>query len=359
MHLIRDMNLSGKIPLVFWDEFDSALSGKPLGWLRYFLAPMQDGEFRQGQTIHPIGQAIFVFIGGTSHRMQDFGKGLSDDDLRAMKVPDFLSRLKGYVNVLGPNPPEGESANNKSAHDFYYIIRRAILLRSLLRRKAPQLFQKKGNKDILQIDHGVLRAFLTVKKYKHGIRSMVSVITMSQLSGKTSYQRSSLPPEGQLDLHVDGQEFLALVQEVELTGALLEELSIAHHKIFCEDMAAKGYKSGSTTDEENKIHSSLRPYSELPEDEKNQNRDAVRAIPQKLASIGYIMIPVRSNAPPFQFSKGSEELEKLAQTEYERWRKIKQDDEWRYSGRADQKKSHSAIHSWKDLSDMRKEKRND
>ncbi len=44
-HQIRDVALSGKIPLAFWDEFDSPLDGKKLGWLRFFLAPMQDGEF--------------------------------------------------------------------------------------------------------------------------------------------------------------------------------------------------------------------------------------------------------------------------------------------------------------------------
>ena len=34
---MRDEALRGKIPLVFWDEFDSSLEGMPLGWLRYFL----------------------------------------------------------------------------------------------------------------------------------------------------------------------------------------------------------------------------------------------------------------------------------------------------------------------------------
>ena len=64
-HLVRDCVLAGKIPLVFFDEFDTSLEGKELGWLRYFLAPMQDGEFLDRGTPHPIGQAIFVFAGGT------------------------------------------------------------------------------------------------------------------------------------------------------------------------------------------------------------------------------------------------------------------------------------------------------
>ena len=67
---MRDLGLSGKLPLVFWDEFDTALEGQPLGWLRYFLAPMQDGAFQDGQITHPIGRAIFVFAGGTAERME-------------------------------------------------------------------------------------------------------------------------------------------------------------------------------------------------------------------------------------------------------------------------------------------------
>ncbi len=39
LHRVRDVVLSGKIPLVFWDEFDSRLKDQDLGWLRFFLSP--------------------------------------------------------------------------------------------------------------------------------------------------------------------------------------------------------------------------------------------------------------------------------------------------------------------------------
>ena len=65
-HQVRDISLGGMLPLVFWDEFDTSLAGTPLGWLRYFLSPMQDGRFQEGQISHPLGGAIFVFAGGTS-----------------------------------------------------------------------------------------------------------------------------------------------------------------------------------------------------------------------------------------------------------------------------------------------------
>lgn len=77
-HKVRDISLLGKLPLVFFDEFDSDFHGR-LGWLKYFLAPMQDGVFREGDTIHPIGKAIFVFAGGTSSTFQDFRGELLED----------------------------------------------------------------------------------------------------------------------------------------------------------------------------------------------------------------------------------------------------------------------------------------
>ena len=107
---MRDIGLSGKIPLVFWDEFDTSLEETPLGWLRYFLAPMQDGKFQEGQINHPIGRAIFVFAGGTSSSMAEFDKG-TEENFKSAKGPDFVSRLKGYINVLGPNPVKGRAGD--------------------------------------------------------------------------------------------------------------------------------------------------------------------------------------------------------------------------------------------------------
>lgn len=331
LHQVRDVNLSGKIPLVFWDEFDTTLEGKPLGWLRYFLAPMQDGSFREGQIIHPIGRAVFVFAGGTSHRMESFGQDLEPEEYRAAKVPDFVSRLKGYVNILGPN-------RQTATADPHHIIRRAILLRSILQRNAPRLFQKQDGRDVLDMDTGVLRAFLQTGAYKHGIRSMESIVAMSLLSGKASFERSSLPSETQLDLHVDGQEFLALVQRMDLEGELLEKLAEANHELFCEGLSA----------EERKTHTSAKPFAELPEQEKEQNRGAVRDIPNKLARIGHVMIPARSDEPPFEFP--GPHLDQLAEMEHERWMQQKIDAGWRHAAETDKENQlHSALVPWNEL----------
>lgn len=352
LHQVRDVALAGKIPLVFWDEFDSPLAGKPLGWLRYFLAPMQDGRFQEGQITHPVGRAIFVFAGGTCERMEDFGQGLDPVDFRAAKGPDFVSRLRGYVNILGPDP---QKDSNGTGADPYYIIRRAILLRSILQRNAPHLFQKSGGRGILNIDRGVLRAFLGTPRYRHGVRSIEAIVAMSLLAGKTGFERSGLPSEAQLDLHVDGRDFLALVQQMDLEGELLEKLAEAAHEVFCDGLRASGYKFGPQTDEVLKTHSSLRPYAELPEHEKEQNRGNVRDIANKLARIGYVMIHARGNEPPFGFP--GDDLEMLAEMEHERWMTQMLRQGWQYAPEKDKiKKLHDALLPWDKLPEKQKEK---
>jgi hypothetical protein len=349
-HQVRDKALSGKTPLVFWDEFDTTLDGKLLGWLRYFLAPMQDGEFREGQIVHPIGKSIFVFAGGTNHSMEEFAARLSNEEYRDSKLPDFVSRLRGFLNILGPNC-HGDDATD----DPYYIIRRAILLRSILERNAPQLLHEIRDKRTIDIDEGVLRAFLLTKEYKHGARSIEGIVLTSRLMGKNSFERSSLPTEAQLNLHVNGREFYSLVHVMEPDDDLLEKLAEAAHEVFCGHLREEGYKYGPETRESDKIHSSLRPYSELSENEKEQNRNNVRDIPNKLLSIGYAMIPVRGKEKPSAL--GEEEVERLVRIEHKRWMQEKLDTGWKFAKEtAKSKKRHRLLVPWEDLPPEEKEK---
>jgi hypothetical protein len=342
LHQVRDAALSGLMPLVFWDEFDTSLNKQELGWLAHFLAPMQDGTFQRGQINHAIGRSIFVFAGGTKETMEEFDLGAADAPFRNAKGPDFVSRLRGYVNILGPNPRRGDESA-----DPYFIIRRAILLRSILRRDAYHLFEE-GALEKLNIDSGVLRGLLLTKEYKHGVRSMESLIAMSWLSGKRRFTRSALPAATQLDLHVDAVEFQALVQQIELEGELLERLAEAAHEVFCDGLRARGYRLGTQTNERQKTHRWLVPYPELATEEKEQNRGNVRDIPAKLARVGYVMIPARSNEPPFNFP--GPDLESLAEMEHERWTKEKLKSGSRWGPRNDPKKKlHKDLLPWRRL----------
>ena len=195
---VRDCTVEGRLPLVFWDEFDAAQDGRALGWLASFLAPMQDGTFVESGAVRPIGAAVFVFAGGTNPTMGAFKARAVEH--AAAKATDFLSRLRGYIDTLGPNPSD--------ADDQTYVLRRALLLRAVLSGRAPRLAE--GGR--LRVDPGVLRAFLGAPAYVHGARSMESIVEMSALTGAGSFERAALPAAHQLAIHVDAPAFLALLR---------------------------------------------------------------------------------------------------------------------------------------------------
>lgn len=280
--------------------------------------------------------------------MQEFGADLEESEARVVKLPDFISRLKGYLNVLGPNPIAGET-------DPYYIIRRALILRVLFELNVPQIIHEDGGVRRVDIDRGILRAFLEARRYKHGVRSIETILTMSMLAGQHSFERSNLPPENQLNLHVDGLEFLSLVQQMNLQGELLEKLAEAAHEVFCEGLIAWGYQYGPDTDEAKKTHRELLPFAELSEDIKESNRNNVRDIPNKLTMAGYVMVPARSNEPPFDFP-GSD-LELLTRLEHERWMREKLEAGWSHAAVTDKAaKLHQALVDWEQLPESEKEK---
>lgn len=198
-HQIRDLNLKGKMPLVFWDEFDTPLEGRSLGWLQYFLAPMQDGEFTDQGKPHPLGGGIYVFAGATRHSFEEFQTRNNLEDRNAKK-PDFLSRLRAYINIRGIN------GNPNTVEDRLYMIRRAFILRQYLETNAPQI----KSDEQFELETGVLDAFLRVTKYSHGARSMENLIKMSSLDDKRKFELSSLPPDHIVEMHVNVDEFNAL-----------------------------------------------------------------------------------------------------------------------------------------------------
>jgi hypothetical protein len=95
----------------------------------------------------------------------------------------------------------------------------------------------------------------------------------------------------------------------------------------------------------------MKPYSELPDDEKEQNRGNVRDISNKLARAGYVMIPARSNEPPFDFPGA--DLELLAAMEHERWMKAKIEAGWRWAAETDKPNQlHKDLLPWRKLTDQ-------
>ncbi len=201
LHEVKDTGAEGQLPFIFFDEFDSPLKGHRLGWLASFLAPMNDGEFKDGDTVYAIGKAIFVFAGGTAATLAQFSR-FDDEDFVKVKGPDFVSRLRGFVNVMGPN--------RQSEMDDAYLLRRALVLRSnFVRNAKAQCIVERAS---VNVDPSVLRAMLHITTYKHGMRSMDALLDMSTLGLQNRFNLTALPPKAQLDLHVDAQEFIWLTQ---------------------------------------------------------------------------------------------------------------------------------------------------
>ncbi|RZN39764.1 MAG: hypothetical protein EF813_03865, partial [Methanosarcinales archaeon] len=349
-HDVRDIVLEGRVPFVFFDEFDSALDDQRLGWLKYFLAPMQDGEFRDGESTHPLGNAIFVFAGGTKSTYKNFVRNLPENNSSAVaskegndesqlpeeyvkeedaknafrdaKVPDFVSRLRGHINVMGLNRQRKEND-----YDDVFIIRRAKILRTSLKND-PRASGLCNSKDELNIDEGVLRAMLHITKYKHGTRSMKALIEMSRLEGKKRYDLSALPVRDQLDLHVDADEFLFLTKmeryqsilrmqdllNPEETSYLQKEedmvMPVAKliHKDYVEHRDADGTSSDTTV-----------LFEDLPDYLKQSNRDAAEDIPNKLRAINHGIRKITPGKTARTPDITDDEVEKLSSMEHDRF----------------------------------------
>ncbi|GKZ23104.1 hypothetical protein AbraIFM66951_000010 [Aspergillus brasiliensis] len=283
---IRDKALVGDIPVVFFRNFDGEFGAEKLGWLKYFLAPMQDGEFFDHGSRHPIGRAIFVFEQGTPHFNGFPQTQLRYADHPGAKLPDFVSRLrgyvrngggydslknvltwylkddkankplsiglfqscreppdpllkvkkafndalKGYVDILGPSDLGGED------HE-YFAIRRAMLLRSMLER----IFKFDKGKEI-DMDPHVLNALLFTPSVLHGARSLESILAMSNISPGHRIETIHLCEEDQRILHVNDPKFQDYLGSGEVPSDPRDTPENKRHYAWIERKSGRVYK---------------------------------------------------------------------------------------------------------------------
>ncbi|KAI8713537.1 hypothetical protein NCS52_01298400 [Fusarium sp. LHS14.1] len=253
---VRDTALAGETPVVLFDEFDSGFDGKDLGWLKYFLAPMQDGQFLDSGFVRPLGRAIFIFIGGTSSTFSEFkygtevtpadleaakqyardkaaaeeeavrassnGRGSENDAFKATteatkateatktaekNVRDLAAKLLTNDDKKAKKP---DFVSRLSAHinvkgpnksddgDKMFVMRRAMLLQGQLRKHF------KADPKEIHVDDTVLNALLNHKEFPNGTRSIELILQSSRLSGGRRFESSDLPSDEQLSMHVGG-----------------------------------------------------------------------------------------------------------------------------------------------------------
>ena len=197
--LARNSALRGKVPFLFFDEFDCTVAGSPFFWLKHFLAPLQDGEFRSNHIVHPIGRVVFVFAGGVYKKFDDFAEDMKKNSEQVQKsvgdvrktaeAPnfkgiDFLSRLHAHIDIAAFSPsateanvfyPRGDDSR-AILIDPAYLMRRAFTLRSMLEIHLDKIFSKGSRR--AGIDRRIVNALLATKAFSHGARSMEAIIRM-------------------------------------------------------------------------------------------------------------------------------------------------------------------------------------
>jgi len=350
LHQVRDCVLRKKIPIVFWDEFDS----QSYKWLQYLLAPMQDGAFQEGQITHPVGKCIFVFAGGTSYNMHSFGKFNTEEagkDFILKKGPDFISRLNGYINILGPNRrqqfnPDYLKEDEKwkdDPTDLTYSIRRAIFIIGLLRLK---------NSDFpFKMDWGLLNALIKVDRYKHGSRSLANLLNdIRQNNPQNLLLRSWLPSKPTLELYFkDADSFYKyLVIENDFLEMAWEIAPLIH-----------SYWMKKINDPANEY---AVEYCFLPVFIKESNMEAVRRIPRVLGTGGFKI--TRKNDSNKLDEKAYLSiineanqvlLEDMAEKEHELWMEFYEANGWEYSEiRNDYIKKHNCMVPYSQLPESEK-----
>ncbi len=234
-------SLPESVPMVFFDEFDTQLHGTPLGWLRWFLMPMDEGRWRHGPIAYSLKGAIFVFAGGTADRFADFTGRNAPGAKKAFceaKGPDFVSRLRGYVDVRGVNDP------------VHRPLRRAVILHDALKKRHVAVKAGAAGK-ILPIDEDLVDSFLRVGRYRHGARSMRAILEMSSVKGTKGTRRltrSGLPEDHLIAFHVD-RGFLDPRRTgglIQMSGGAETEEAQGRYEEFWNALAKELWRCGAT-----------------------------------------------------------------------------------------------------------------
>ena len=88
------------------------------------------------------------------------------------------------------------------------------------------------------------------------------------------------------------------------TQVEVEKLAEMEHERWVAERRAAGWMAGPERDTERKITPYLVPYAELPEEVKEWDRQAVRAIPEVLAATGFELYRLSADSVSDPFRPG-------------------------------------------------------
>ncbi|MGF7234760.1 MAG: RyR domain-containing protein [Frankia sp.] len=129
-----------------------------------------------------------------------------------------------------------------------------------------------------------------------------------------------------------------------LPRSLREGVARTIHENYLRDRLAEGRAPGSEP--------ALRSWDDLPEHLRDANRAQADGYATHLAALGYTIAAGVDGTPPPQLVLRSDDLERMAEAEHERWMEHKVAQGYRYGARRVEdgpRRSHPWIVAWRDL----------
>jgi hypothetical protein len=145
-----------------------------------------------------------------------------------------------------------------------------------------------------------------------------------------------------------GKAFYHLVNEIELEESIIEKMAVGIHAIY-----TLVFESGKvenplliTKDEFVSFYEKMNKLPEaMPHDEVSQNYHNARKIPEKLAAVGFSIVPLAAKEPEGKFT--NEEFETVSRLEHIRWVRHQIDNGWRFAPVKNKAiKQHDALVAW-------------
>jgi hypothetical protein len=352
---MRDASATGSLPVVTFKNFGAVLeSDSPL--LNSFMTLVSSGTFTDQGSERQLGHAVLFFSIDQETVDSDSAPTPVATEFTLRRRPTtpsaaewnrmytdespLLDSLHGIVNILGPN------CTGKD--DRMFAIRRAMMLRQIVKQKYPHM-EVNG---IISFDDAVLHALLLTPKFKQGLGSLEKIISTSRLSHRTKFDVSALPPEEQIQLHVDGRVFMSFLRSPKLPPALRERLA---HGLF--ETYKKQRELMARTDAQRRDLQSDRSYCDW-EDLSGELKESTRAqaddIPRKLRATGCFMLNDGAQEPrgePFIQIKRFDEkdLLMLSEMEHERFNAERLQRQWRMGPRNGKQRTTPFLVPWRDL----------
>ncbi|KAI1075542.1 hypothetical protein F5B20DRAFT_378838 [Whalleya microplaca] len=330
----RECALSGVLALVYINGFDTELQGAQLGWLTHLLLPMHVGQVLDHGEMHHIGPAILLLGSNNTASIEEFQELNREETDEIPRVQEFLSRLDGYINVLG--------IDKVDEGDGMFPVRRAVVLRALLEEREPKLQGASG----ISIDESVLSGLLMVPRFRHGIRSLRTIISTSKVTGKSHFEKGALPNIAQLHLHLDFDEFLKYSKGNTLSDDIREHMASGLQNIYikCKEAMPQNETQRNSAEKDR----ALLPWISLDEEFKESARAHINDVPRKLRIIFCYLAKTDSHRVAVsEFT--DDEVEKMAIEEHERWNAERLSKQWHLGEREANKRSSPFLVPWRDL----------